>query len=1539
MALPGLFPIYPDPVPNKYQVSLSLPPLPVSKISESIGVTASAGFLVPNIDYLEKFIKGDIGIADKTVKEAMFKTFNNPIAQKDEKVFKMFSKVTGVDIPDINKYKKDGKIKLPKEEIKLPKMEGVGFKGFEQTMLTSIFETQKPYFEIAKLVIGNIAKIEDVVARVMPLLGVPLTTKSLKPGGNSGAGDRPKSIGYQGGKELKTALGKLQKISKQGSTVKIDKDGNATRDVTPLVNPNVTEGQSDNKNWQVVSTVYSTGVFKPGVQYKYIYIDLPPDKETPEELSDLNLEDDDPYNKYKPEKIILGIFKSDGSPLNPNEFISTIGMNGNNLVNIPTTFKKADWVLRSPKWHLPPYQSDNRPAIYSWPSFGTPTFTWVRYAGVDKVNSKTKPEHKSPGEEWKLKKYKKGDKNLITNEDAIEGNPVIVEFDTLETTEYKSYISDIVKYKMYQSEDLEQTEKDTYAKEIIGKLQTESHIENVYLYGQAKASVYKEVNNKPAYPDLMRVSFKPFQIYSASASQDVKLSAYNNSQGQLPGMIWIDPESDYETKVIRVDPTTNISFEESKGEPIIRSTIKSFVKNRATFNISNGMLFDLEISKNEEAPQFVYGVSSYVLENWNYYKANILSTDNPIIQNENTYSIKITSKTPNSYYLNRPRTEFIVGLNSAEVVSDGTNWSYREFIKINENKKYMSVSNGVKTLSDGSKVYVENEFITKWIYLEETYDILTLPTFGKDRTFSINYNASLEKSGYLPVSTSDVNISLYKINVTSNDFPYGKVIDPSKITNEQLTTSELFSKGKYGHGDADNPQEIEVIKRYMLTDLDTESYYIIEGILVDKNEQTDNVQSGSGSGSGYYKLPHAIGATKVFMSLLTDIFSKLIPQILKLIALFKNPSSFIIEIIKEKLGDGFSIFSKEAFDTFEKAKSIKDQKINEAKSTATDKANDANNKANDKANEASKKANDKANEASKKANDKANEASKKANDKANEASKKANEAKSKISDKINELEETFKNSPLSNYVFVDKKANYKFLLDGLAMLPFEIFGISLPFGAELNFNNIPNSPIKLIIDAKLSKVKNMQDFLMPKIKDFKGPGSKGVVPTDAGKLAPGLNISDIKSMESPIYKSNDKIKNDTDAVDIKYSTGEFINGVNYNYIYINQDVNKILTDADEILNTPNESVDLDKAKKTSEDLNDALKKDPTNKALKDALSKLKGKLGSLADSTQPLIKMLLGMVTIPIKIIGGIIEWLMKFFKGLTNPLTLPAKIAELLSFSWIMDIMSPIGLMKLIGIKFKPEKLVEWTALSKVPNVKVPTPKVPKIPNVKVPQVPGVEIPKLPDIPKVPGVEIPKLPDIPKVPGVEIPKLPDIPQVPDFDLKSLKYYKDASPKGRFLIPDDYDLVDLNEFFSAPFIAKLPTYTARQFRENPDRPLKLVLPTLCLFEKIINGIIDFIWSTLGIEALIPAPHIKLCSKSVDPDINDAIKLANDMNKTTSEPVNGGTFSNGNNGNVPTDADFLYDITLDNGTIVKGLNYEQMQKYVKDHENVGYDFKF
>jgi hypothetical protein len=87
-----------------------------SEISKSLGITASYPLLIPNIDMLQAFIKGDIGISDKLTKESLFLNFNNPIAQKDPKVLKSFAKNAKFDLPDVEKYKKeDGKIKIPKE--------------------------------------------------------------------------------------------------------------------------------------------------------------------------------------------------------------------------------------------------------------------------------------------------------------------------------------------------------------------------------------------------------------------------------------------------------------------------------------------------------------------------------------------------------------------------------------------------------------------------------------------------------------------------------------------------------------------------------------------------------------------------------------------------------------------------------------------------------------------------------------------------------------------------------------------------------------------------------------------------------------------------------------------------------------------------------------------------------------------------------------------------------------------------------------------------------------------------------------------------------------------------------------------------------------------------------------------------------------------------------------------------------------------------------------------------------------------------------
>lgn len=1530
MGFPAGFPLYFD---GKYHVSLAFPPLTKkpSEISKVVGVTASYPLLVPNIDFLQSFIKGDIGIANKMMQESLLKNFNHPIASNDEKVFKKFAEVSGSEVTDVNKYKKDGKLKMPKEDIKVPKMDGIGFNGFEKTLLTSIFETQKPYFEIAKLVIGNIAKIEDIIARVMPLLSPsPLTTQSQKPIGNNGAENRSKAIGYQSGKEIKDALAKLNGIAKKGAKVNISAAGVATRDTgnnngnnkdnagaTASVGADGTNQDSNgNALWEVISTVYSTGVFIPQIEYKYKYIDLPAYEKPKDAPVDLGLDDDgDPYSKYKPKNIIFGIFDSKGIPLNPEKILQSLGVkNDGTPEKENTTYKAASWILESPKWRF-------QNGTYVWPGFGSPIYKWKN--GGDLNEAKT-----NPGEGWELKTYKKGEKNILNGQDALEGDPYIVGFDSVEVNEYQNFMGDLVRYRMNQADGLEQAEKDESTSTILSKVNIQSHLENVFLYGQSKTSVYKPVNGGPAFPNALKKSLKPYQIYDAGAASDEKLKAYAISRGQTPGYIWIEPESDYEVKIIRVDPSTKIEYEEAKDAPEIKSDIKSFIKNKMTFKVSDNSLFDIEIQKNSEDPKIITDAPYYTLDNWNYFKANILDpNEEPIIQNTNTYKVKIYSKIPSVHYSNKISEVYLIDSTSkyAEIKKDGLNFTYKEFsfatttssgtssgtastafLTINSNGQvtatasgagariYSTPTNPIVLLKDNSRVTVVNDKIDRWIYLDKSYDSTTLPKFNTEKTITITQNGDPSTTepttdiynnvgGDLPVVVTDVTIPKFRINVTSGDFPYGKVIDPSKVTNDFLKKTELFSLGKYGSGDADNPQEIDIIKRYMLTDLDTESYYIIEGVLTDKNEQSGNNTPGgsanqnppaSGSGGGYYRLPHAIGAIKVFISMLVDVFAKLIPAIKKLLELFKNPASFVVEIIKEKMGEGFTIFSKESFGTFEAASKIAKSKggpgpitggggVPPVTGDTTSSAKDATGSANTKASELS-----------------------------------------------SQLKDIFKNSPLHNHVFVDAKGRFKFLLDGVAMLPLVIFDKKIPFGMEMNFAGIAESkpPIKLIFSADLpnSKAKNMQQFLKGSLKEFKGPGSDGV-------SAP-LSVSDLKDSAKPqdldkSYPGDGKVNpNDGsvyEIIDIKYSTGSFINGVNYNYIYIDLETENLLKSVDDIIATnPDLMTSLD-AQVLLEKLNNAIKNDPTNEALKSKKKDLKKKLAALNDSSQPLLKMLLGLVTLPIKIIAGIIEWLMDFFKSLANPMTLPAKMAEFLSFSWIMKFFTPKGILELAGIIFKPEKISTWLSQATIPNPKPPT-------------------------------------DIPDAPGVSKSNIGK-------DLPSDQLYNDAPPKGKFSIPDDFDLANLDEFLSMPFMPKLPTYTARQFREMPDRPFKLFWPFICMIEKIINGVIDFIWSTLGIEAIIPPPHIKLCSKSKDPGQMDADELNKLMNGDT--PSGEAKFevdrATGELVPILTDAKasgpaedaFIYDVTLDDGTIVKDLNYEALQKFISDNQDIGYNYKF
>ena len=1457
--------------PNTYVVQFTFPKVD-SIISE--GKTA---LMIPNADYLVEFIEGNIGIADSMFQSTMFKNLNSPIASSNEMVFRSFANTNKIDLDDdISKYRNSsGKLSFPKEDIKIsPENDLVGLKALEVTTLKSIFETQKPYIEIAKLVIGNLAKLEDITARVMPLLGIPLSTKSKKPKGN------PEAVGYQSGAELKKELARIKSVQKKGGETKLGSDGqplnqNQSQSQNSSTNNdgnNGNEGLLNNEDWQIISTVYSTGQFDPTVEYNYKYIDLPADDDLTNETSDLNLDEEtDPYKKYKPKTIILGIFDSKGTPLNPTSKIKAFDNQGN---KVDTNFNKADWLLRSPKWVLPE-------GSYQWPRFGSPNYL---RDGEDNVIY-----------------YTNGEKNLLDRDvDAIPGTPKITGFSAVDQTEYRDFFNDLIGIKMIDNDEITQQERNQISNEISGLLNVQAHLQNVFLYGQSKSSVYQRIGIPQNYlfenglntlddpfPRGIKNSLKPYRIYSNEAAADEKLKAYVRSKGRPEsdaGWVWIDPESDYVTKVIRVDPTTRISYKYGEGEPEVQSEIKAFTKNLTVFEFSDGREFNAEVFRSTQGTtdftEFAIeqGITSFNLENWNYIDNDgILSefgvvNKEPTINNTNSYKITLWGSVPSGYYNTGENLYASVEVTSTylkvdEVKKVDDNWTlkrleydisnttenisslsnnviseiYKNYqtnpnyiyqynsgtnsITVNASNLFSSVSdvteNGKQRLSDKTLVEVENSIITKWYYMtpnDDTDDYGNglyssgLPNNGIKRTITIDVD-TIGNNNQSPVDSSvDEIIPQFQIRVRDDDSK-GRIIDPSKILNEQLTTSRPFSTGKYGYGDNQNKQEIDVIKRYMLTELDTESYYIIEGVLpelvdnegryIGDESSTFNSSGGSGTDDGYYKLPDAIGAIKVFISVLGDIFGKLIPTITKTISLFKNPASFVTQIISEQMKEGFLFATPDALNTFKEALDLKKNLPSEDIDQGRER-------------------------------------------------KRA----------VKDLENFFKNSSLSNFVYVRDDGNFNSVLDGVAGIPFSIFGANIPFGMELDMSKVP-SPLNLSFPSNINfkKTKNLQSFINPKSFDDTNTSNLFSQINDASsspKLDNKYPFSNLDGVDRTGGNSKDKTKiefQDGSSIFIPdNSLDEFIisNKTKYNFIYVEETTQAKIEEATNLIESGTE----ENLSKALDILDDVSKRIPNNSEIDNLKQIAKGGLDGIKAGQQPLLKMILGLVTLPIKIIGGIIEWIMNFFKKLSNPLKLPSLIAELLSFQWIMQFFTPKGILEMAGIKFKPEKIAEWAALSKLPT----------------------------------------------------------------------------------IPDDVDLADLSEFLNVAFNVKLPTYTKGQYSAiDPRMPLRFITSLFCFIEKLINGIIDFIWATLGIEAVIPPPHIKLCS-----DTDLSTMNPEDISKVLNGEIPGGK-GDGSNVNNKGESDdfegFYYEVELPDGTIKRFLDREQLDKFIEDNKDINYDFTF
>ncbi len=1465
MSFPLGFPLYPSSNFKMYNVSLGIPGPFIYDIP-SIGdfiekleyPNSKVSVLFPDMEYITKFANYEIGISDFMLKSSL-----------DQNLTKIPSSSSDIKDHFENTFSSNTQ-------------ESMGLKALEKTILSSMFESQKPYFEIAQFVIESMAFVEDNIARISPLFGASivgpdsaLSVKSRKPVGNGpinnsdsnkfGIYGSPVSIGYNNGDEIKSKLNSFKTISKKGGSIEIDEDGKPT-----FISP-IKTNTNGNYGYATVSTIFSTGQFDPNVDYLYKYIDIDEDIEpSPDPIINDGIDDDN-----RPDRIIIGIFDVDGNLINPKDKIKYWDVDASgNLIKSESIFEKASWIYQTDKWIF-----DKSVNQFSWKILQSELFHWRKWGD-------TIIQFNSPGDGWEKIKYKD-----VINFDSEENriykfkeNDYITTFSEDTINEYINYYDDSANLEISKS-DLsinDENELINQLKEVYNKDSILNQLQSLVSLSKLKLSYYSGIENG----DWDRYQFGRIKLPAPSGT----FSEFNSSlrksfkpmKFNIGGKdIWIDPETDYDYKIIRVDSSPNIQFRDSPGispgkDVIKNSYIQEFVKNRLKIIVldSSGVEprpFSIEMFKNNELIESINDNLEFNLTNWNLEFDNsdyirrdeneyrfiiFLQANNPpsfinnIISSQGPRELIISSPNGvNTYSSPRPDYENTIGskkenwpvfsststgdeIISNRIVKSGGDYYYgnslyKYYLDVRNNPELISQAEILEALGgsdnlaeaadlrnkskevfkryeiEGSsrtgifdlmptqslrfrpiKVDVKDNKILRWIIFDESISKISsfkgsniLPNLFKLNQLSFNLSSTqinFDKSGNLDdISISDLGKFQVKIEGKS------KFIDSTNITNDKLITNDLYSMGRYGlgyRGDSstpDNPVSIGYLIRNQLTELDVETYYIIEAVKEEKNpiSQTESQNSSSSSGGGFYQLPHALGIIPSTIKMVSSIFTKLIPAIKKLINLIKNPSSFLIEIIKSKTEDHFSIFKPESFQILgelPQISSLVKSLVGDSKSTA-----------------------------------------------------------------LSSMRKKVKDSELGNFIYVDDEGGYRFLLDGSALI--EFFGIMFGIKLDLTKNNPPIKPI-------FSLVSNNLDFL---IKSFK------IEKNDTGDLINGVFSSKENIDNYTFNKSSDG----DEEISIQYSTGKFIEGVDYKFIYVNQEISKIITEADE------ESLSGD-----LEGLESSIGKyeiaynlinssDPTNLSLKEEiLNKIKKSKEKINMVSQPIFKFLLGIVSLPIKIIFEIIKWLVDFFKKLTDPTKIPSLIGEFLSFDWIMKFFTPKGIFEMAGIKFNPEKVAQWCIQS----------------NAK-----------------------------------------------------------KSGTNEYLMDDDFPLADLNQFLSVAFQANLPIYTAKQYRDMCLKPFRQFSPFLCLLERIINGFIMLVWSIMGISAIIPPPLLKLCNK-----INENINI-NDFNSILSGVFD--DINRGGNGGTNDEYSFVYEVKLPNGGIQRSLDRDSIQKFINDNEGLNFDF--
>ena len=282
-------------------INFSIPNIPSLTKTKPDGTHS---IFVPNISYLLKFSKGDLGIADSIRKN----TILNTVASSNKGTSLTYLKSAGGIVDSPEKYLQNGKYIIPASAITLdPSKNQAGLKALEKSIIQSIFDSQKPYMDMFSQLGNVLITIEDIIARTLCL-----PEKSLKPSTN------PRALGYKKNGESVTKI-QLSQLDSLNS--------NNNNDSSQTNNDNL----PNNTKYEVESIVYSTGEYNPNVEYTYEYIDIVNNSPV---ISSTISEDNNISNL--PQTLIIAVFDNEGN------FISNDDIN-NNVCNL-------SWLKSSGKW-------------------------------------------------------------------------------------------------------------------------------------------------------------------------------------------------------------------------------------------------------------------------------------------------------------------------------------------------------------------------------------------------------------------------------------------------------------------------------------------------------------------------------------------------------------------------------------------------------------------------------------------------------------------------------------------------------------------------------------------------------------------------------------------------------------------------------------------------------------------------------------------------------------------------------------------------------------------------------------------------------------------------------------------------------------------------------------------------------------------------------------------------------------------------------------------------------------------------------------